>query len=202
MTAHAISLDFWPFRQLATPPASGSGPDPLASRLAALEARLAEQRQTTAETIANLEARHAAELQRARDDISAARERAAQAESYITTLQNSSADYTRQMTELGGALSALRTQNEDMLGRMRAQRETISAQAERMAVLEERVRVLTDEKASAIAVAQNALARAHAAETEARIIRAYATEMGLDTREIDRRTAAATHSAMEARHGD
>jgi len=187
-----ISLDdLWPFRRPAAPP---PGPDPLVSRLAALEARLEAQRQT----VAALEARHATELQQARQDSAGANERAARAESYAQMLQRNAENLTRDMTELGGALTVLRTQNEDITGRMRAQRETITAQAERIATLEERVRVLTDEKTAAIGIAQSALARAHAAETEARIIRAYAVEQGLDTREIDRRTAVATHTAMEA----
>lgn len=194
MTAHAISLDFWPFRRPSAPP---PGPDPLRDRVAALEARLAEQRQAMADTVAGLEARHTAEQQQARDAIAAAGERAARAESYAQMLQRNAENLTRDMTELGGALTVLRTQNEDMVGRMRAQRDTITAQAERIATLEERVRVLTEEKTAAIGIAQNALARAHAAETEARIIRASAVEMGLDTREIDRRTAAATHAAMQ-----
>lgn len=179
MTAHAISLDFWPFRR---PPASGSGPDPLASRLTALEARLAEQRQTTADTIAALEARHTDELRDARAAIAAANERAARSESYVEMLTRNAERFTREMTELGGALAVLRGQNEDLIGRQRAQRETITAQAERIATLEERVRVLTEEKTAAIGIAQNALARADVAERELR-------------------TAAATHAAMQPREG-
>lgn len=195
MIALPISLDdLWPFRR---PPAAPPGPDPLLGRLAALEARVTEQQRATAA----LEARHAVELQQAREASAAAHERAARAESYAQMLQRNAENLTRDMTELGGALTVLRTQNEDLTGRMRAQRDTITAQAERIATLEERVRVLTEEKTAAIGIAQSALARAHAAETEARIIRAYAVQLGLDTREIDRRTAAATHTAMEAPRG-